>query len=44
MLGVIGICRLTHKQSYFDIFMVSVIIPLSALVVIITLGTLFGSF
>jgi len=44
VITLLGICRLTHKQSYFDIFMVSVIIPLSALVVIITLGTLFGSF
>lgn len=44
VITLLGICRLTHKQSYFDIFMVSVVIPLTALVVVITLGTLFGSF
>ena len=44
VITLLGICRLTHRQSYFDIFMVSVVIPLSALVVVITLGTLFGSF
>jgi len=44
VITLLGICRLTHKQSYFDIFMVSVIIPLIALVTVITLGSLFGSF
>ncbi|MCP5158903.1 MAG: GntP family permease [Gammaproteobacteria bacterium] len=44
VITLLGICRLTHRQSYFDIFMVSVAIPLSALVVVITLGTLFGNF
>ena len=44
VITLLGICRLTHRQSYFDIFIVSVVIPLSALVVVITLGTLFGSF
>ncbi|MFZ1327278.1 MAG: GntP family permease [Candidatus Contendobacter sp.] len=44
VITLLGICRLTHKQSYFDIFMVSVIIPLTALVTVITLGSLFGSF
>jgi H+/gluconate symporter-like permease len=44
VITLLGICRLTHRQSYFDIFIVTVAIPLSALVVVITLGTLFGSF
>lgn len=44
VITLLGICRLTHRQSYFDIFMVSVVIPLSALVTVITLGTMFGSF
>ncbi len=44
VITLLGICRLTHRQSYFDIFMVSVVIPLSALVVVITLGTMFGNF
>lgn len=33
---LLGICRLTHRQSYFDIFIVTVAIPLSALVVVIS--------
>ena len=44
VITLLSICRLTHRQSYFDIFMVSVAIPVSALVVVITLGTMFGSF
>ena len=43
VITLLSICRLTHRQSYFDIFMVSVAIPVSALVVVITLGTMFGS-
>ena len=44
VITLLGICKLTHKQSYFDIFMVSVIIPLTALITVITLGSMFGSF
>ncbi len=44
VITLLSICRLTHKTSYFDIFMVSVVIPVSALVVVIALGTMFGSF
>jgi H+/gluconate symporter-like permease len=44
VITLLGICKLTHKQSYFDVFMVSVVIPLSALVAVITLGSMFGSF
>ena len=44
VITLLSICRLTHRQSYFDIFVVSVAIPVSALVVVITLGTMFGSF
>ncbi len=44
VITLLGICKLTHKQSYFDVFMVSVIIPLTALVAVITLGSMFGSF
>lgn len=44
VITLLGICRLTHRQSYFDIFMVTVVIPLLGLVTVITLGTLFGSF
>jgi H+/gluconate symporter-like permease len=44
VITLLAICRLTHKESYFDIFMVSVLTPVSALIVVLTLGTLFGSF
>ena len=44
MITLLGVCRLTHRQSYFDIFMVSMVISLSALMVVIALGTLFGNF
>ena len=44
VITLLSICRLTHKTSYFDIFMVSVAIPVSALVAVIALGTMFGSF
>ena len=44
VITLLSICKLTHKNSYFDIFMVSVVIPVSALVVVIALGTVFGGF
>ena len=44
VVTVLAICGLTHRQSYKDIFVVAVAIPLAALVVVITLGTLFGGF
>ena len=44
VVTVLAICGLTHRQSYKDIFVVAVAIPVVALVVVITLGTLFGGF
>ena len=44
VITLLGICSSTHKTSYFDIFMVSVVFPLTALVAVITLGSMFGSF
>ena len=44
VITLLSICKLTHRQSYFDIFMVSVVIPLSALVAVVALGMVFGSF
>lgn len=44
VITIITLCGLTHKQSYYDMFIVAVIIPLFALSGVITLGTLFGSF
>lgn len=44
VITMLTICGLTHKQSYFDVFVVAVVVPIAALVVVITLGTMFGSF
>jgi len=44
VITLLGICKLTHRQSYFDIFVVAVAIPLLALLSVVVLGALFGSF
>jgi len=40
VITLLAICGLTHKQSYLDIFIVAVLIPVLATVVVIVLGTL----
>ena len=44
VITLLGICRLTHRQSYLDIFMVTVIGPLIALVAVLILGSTLGAF
>ena len=44
VITLLAICSLTHKQSYFDIFMVAVAFPLISLVVVIALNGMFGTF
>ena len=44
VITIITLCGLTHKLSYYDMFIVAVVIPLIALAGVITLGTMFGSF
>lgn len=44
VITLLGICGMTHKKSYKDIFMVAVVFPFAATSVIVILGTLFGSF
>lgn len=44
VITLLAICKLTHRQSYADIFVVAVAVPLMALVVVVGLGTVFGSF
>ncbi len=44
VITLLAICRLTHRDSYPDIFMVAVAVPVLALIAVLTLGTLFGSF
>lgn len=44
IITLLSICKLTHKQSYGNIAMMTIVVPLFALSVVITLGTIFGSF
>ena len=44
VITLLAICQLTHRESYKDIFMVSVAGPLLALTAVLALGTAFGSF
>ncbi|MGM0542477.1 MAG: GntP family permease [Pseudomonadota bacterium] len=44
VITLLTICGLTHRQSYGNVAMVTIVLPIAALVSVITLGTLFGSF
>jgi len=44
VITLLAICGLNHKQSYFDIFMVAVAFPLLAMVTVIILNGMFGTF
>lgn len=44
VITLFAICHLTHKQSYKDVAIVTMAIPLIAVTVVIVLGTMFGSF
>jgi H+/gluconate symporter-like permease len=44
VITLLAICNLTHRESYTDIFVVGIVAPIFALVALIILGTLFGSF
>jgi len=44
VITLLAVCQLSHRQSYFDVLMTSVVGPMIALVAIILLATLFGSF
>ncbi|MDJ0684563.1 MAG: GntP family permease [Alphaproteobacteria bacterium] len=44
VITVLGICKLGHRESYGDIFMVAVVAPMISLVALILLATLFGAF
>ena len=44
IITLLAICGLTHRQSYLNIAMLTIVMPLIALVVVIGLGTAFGSF
>jgi H+/gluconate symporter-like permease len=44
VITLLAICGLTHRESYADIGMVSVVIPLISLVSVLGLYSVFGSF
>lgn len=44
VISLLTITGLTHKSSYRDIFVVNLLIPVCALILIIILGTMFGAF
>ncbi|MCA1772734.1 MAG: GntP family permease [Halomonas sp.] len=44
VITLLTICGLTHRQSYGHVAMVTIALPIAALISVITLGTLFGSF
>jgi H+/gluconate symporter-like permease len=44
VITLLTICGLTHKQAYKDIAVVAVVIPILALILLVMLGSLFGSF
>jgi H+/gluconate symporter-like permease len=44
VITLLVICGLTHRESYADIAVVAVAIPIIALIALIFLGTIFGSF
>jgi len=44
VITLLTLCGLTHREAYADIAVVAVVIPVVSLVVLIALGTWFGSF
>lgn len=44
VITLLAICRLTHRQSYVDVGVCSVVVPVTALISVIVLGSAFGSF
>ncbi|MDO9115247.1 MAG: GntP family permease [Polaromonas sp.] len=44
VITLLSICGLTHRQSYLDIFVVAVVVPVVVLVAVVWLGSAYGSF
>ncbi len=44
VLTVLQVCRLTHKESYFDMVMTVVVSTILASASVLLLGSVFGSF
>jgi H+/gluconate symporter-like permease len=44
VITLLSVCKLSHREAYWDIFIVACVIPIVALVSVVALGTLVGSF
>ncbi|NCC31169.1 MAG: GntP family permease [Chloroflexia bacterium] len=44
VITLLAISGLTHREAYFDLFMAAIVMPLIALLVLLVLGSMFGSF
>ena len=44
VVSLLAVCGLTHRESYLDIVIVGIVGPILALLAVILLGSLFGSF
>jgi H+/gluconate symporter-like permease len=44
VVTLLAVCGTTHRESYLDIVMVAIVSAIIALVVVIALGSVFGSF
>jgi H+/gluconate symporter-like permease len=44
VITLLGICKLTHRAAYLDIFVVAAAVPIVALIAVIALATMLGSF
>jgi H+/gluconate symporter-like permease len=44
VITLLTVCKLSHRDSYLDVFIAAIVAPLIALVVLIGLASVFGSF
>jgi H+/gluconate symporter-like permease len=44
VITILSICKLSHREAYFDVFVVAVVVPLISLVALIFLATVLGTF
>jgi H+/gluconate symporter-like permease len=44
VVTLLAVCGSTHRKSYFDMVMASIVGPIIALAIVIVLGSMFGSF
>lgn len=44
VITLLAVCKISHREAYGDVFIVGSVIPMLALIVLIVLASLFGSF